>query len=201
MLKVSANGTSTSPVTRGAYVLQQILGIEPPPPLPGVPGVEPDIRGATTLREQLDKHRSLASCNACHRVIDPPGFALENYDVMGGWRENYRSLGNNFLKPTSKQTAGRNVQWRVGPKVDASGQTADGRSFTSLSEYQQILLSQPNQFARALVEKLATYATGRGLGFSDRAELDRITKSVVAHGNGFRDLVLEVVQSELLRTK
>ena len=91
--KVSANGTNTSPVVRGVWVMDRILGMEPPPPPPGVPGVEPDIRGATTLREQLAKHSEMESCQGCHRVIDPPGFALENYDVIGGWRERFRSLG------------------------------------------------------------------------------------------------------------
>lgn len=201
VLKVSANGTTTSPVTRGAYVLQRILGIDPPPPPPGVPGVEPDIRGASTLRELLAKHRSLPTCNSCHRIIDPPGFALENYDVMGGWRKNYRSLGQNFPRPEAAMTRGRNVPWRVGPLVDASGQTSDGQSFSNLQDYKQLLLKQPRQFTRALAEKLATYATGRGMGFSDRAELDRITQVVAERGSGFRDLVHEVVQSELFRTK
>jgi hypothetical protein len=201
VLKVSANGTTTSPVTRGAFVLQRILGVEPPSPPPGVPGVEPDIRGATTLREQLDKHRSLATCNACHRVIDPPGFALENYDVMGGWRENYRSLGKDFPKPAPELTGGQYVEWRVGPAVDASGQTPAGEAFSNLSDYKRLLLAKPDQFTRALAEKLTTYATGRGLGFSDRAELDRITQTVAERGYGFRDLVHEVVQSDLFRTK
>jgi hypothetical protein len=201
VLKVSANGTTTSPVTRGAYVLERILGIEPPPPPPGVPGVEPDIRGATTLREQLEKHRSLTTCNSCHRVLDPPGFALESYDVMGGWRENYRSLGKDFPKPTTEQTGGRNVQWRIGPPVDASGETPDGRKFANLAEYQRTLLEKPEVFTHALVEKIAVYATGRGMGFSDREELARIANVVGAKGYGFRDLIHEVLQSELFRDK
>ncbi|MCH5375096.1 MAG: DUF1592 domain-containing protein [Planctomycetes bacterium] len=199
VLKVSANGTTTSPVKRGAIVLDRILGIEPPPPPPGVPGVEPDIRGATTLREQLAKHRSLTTCNSCHRVIDPPGFALENYDVIGGWRENYRSLGKDFPKPPAELTGGRNVAWRVGPPVDASGETPDGRVFSNLAEYKQTLLLEPEPFTRALVEKMAVYATGRAMGFSDRPELEQITQVVAAKGHGFRDLIHEVVQSNLFR--
>jgi hypothetical protein len=201
VLKVSANGTTTSPVVRGAFVLERILGIQPPPPPPGVPGVEPDIRGATTLREQLEKHRTQESCNGCHRLIDPPGFALESYDVMGGWRENYRSLGKDFPKPPAGQTDGRNVQWRIGPPVDATGQTKDGKPFKDLADYKAIVLAQPRQFTRALAGKLAIYATGRGMGFSDRAELDRITTAVAAKKNGFRDLIHEVVQSEIFRSK
>ena len=91
VLKVTANGTTTSPVLRGAWIMERILGQKPPPPPPSVPAIEPDIRGAMTIRQQLDKHRSLETCNACHAKIDPAGFALENFDVMGGWRERYRS--------------------------------------------------------------------------------------------------------------
>ena len=201
VLKVSANGTTTSPVTRGGYVLERLLNQPPPPPPPGVPGVEPDIRGATTLREQLDKHRSIASCNNCHKTIDPPGFALENYDVMGGWRENYRVLNKDLPAPPVELTGGRRVSWRVGPKVDASGTTTDGLSFRDLVEYKQVLLKDKNLFARALTEKLLVYATGRGLGFSDRPEVERIVASVAAQGYGCRDLVHAVVQSPIFLHK
>ncbi|MCA9247632.1 MAG: DUF1592 domain-containing protein [Planctomycetales bacterium] len=201
VLKVSANGTTTSPVTRGAYVLSRILGVEPPPPPAGVPGVEPDIRGATTLREQLDKHRSIQSCNICHRVLDPPGFALENYDVMGGWRENYRSLGHDFPKPDESQTGGRHVQWRIGPAVDPAGETPDGQAFSNLSDYKQILLANPQQFTRALATKLAIYATGRSMGFSDRPEIDRIVDATAQDGYGLRTLVHAIVASEIFHNR
>ncbi len=201
VLKVSANGTTTSPVVRGIWVLDRILGTPPAPPPPGVPGVEPDIRGAQTLRQQLDKHRTMDSCNGCHRVIDPPGFALENYDVIGGWRENYRSLGKDFPKPASVPRGVKNVQWRVGPPVDASGTTPSGKAFKDLADYKKLILAQPARFTRALAEKLAVYGTGRGMGFSDRTELDRMATSVAAKGNGFRDLIHEVVQSSIFRNK
>src|SRR4029077_2124112 len=93
VLKVTANGTSTSPVTRGAWVLDRILGMPPPRPPENVAALEPDIRGATTIREQLAKHRQVAMCAGCHTKIDPPGFALESFDVIGGYRENYRTTG------------------------------------------------------------------------------------------------------------
>lgn len=201
VLKVSANGTTTSPVVRGIWVLDRVLGTPPPPPPPGVPGVEPDIRGAQTLRQQLDKHRTMESCNGCHRVIDAPGFALENYDVIGGWRENYRSLGKDFPRPANMPRGVKNVQWRVGPAVDASGATPDGKAFTGLADYKKLILAQPVRFTRALTEKLAVYGTGRGMGFSDRTELDRVAKDVAAKGNGFRDLVHEIVQSSIFRNK
>jgi hypothetical protein len=201
VLRVSANGTTTSPVVRGAWVLDRILGEPPPPPPPGVPGVEPDIRGASTLRELLDKHRNLASCAGCHKHIDPPGFALENYDVMGGWRTYYRTLGKDFPSPSSADSFGKKVAWRVGPKVDASGQTADGQTFRDLSDYKKILLADPGKLTRALVEKVVVYATGRGMGFSDRPEIARISAAVAVKSYGFRELIHEVVQSNLFRMK
>jgi hypothetical protein len=201
VLKVSANGTTTSPVTRGAYVLDRLMNQPPPPPPPGVPGVEPDIRGATTLREQLDKHREIESCDNCHKIIDPPGFALENYDVMGGWRENYRVLNKDLPTPPAELTGGKRVSWRVGPKVDAAGSTSDGASFKNLDDYKRLLLNDKQPFARALTEKVLVYAGGRGLGFSDRDEVEQVVKSVAHHGYGFRDLVHAVVQSEIFRHK
>ena len=203
VLKVTANGVNTSPVKRGAFVLDRILGSPPPPPPPGVPGVEPDTRGATTLRQQLDKHRNLESCNSCHRSIDPPGFALESYDVIGGWRETYRILANASATPAQNQFGKRNqsIQWKAGLPVDATGVTPDGATFNDLDQYKKLLLAHPERFTRALAEQLAVYATGRGMGFSDRPELDRLANAVTKKGNGFRDLVHEVVQSELFQTK
>ena len=92
VLKVTANGTTTSPVLRGHWIMERILGKVTPPPPPGTPAVEPDIRGATTIRQQLDKHRDNPSCASCHSKIDPPGFALESFDVLGGWRDRYRAI-------------------------------------------------------------------------------------------------------------
>ena len=92
VLKVTANGTTTSPVIRGKWIMERIVGYEIPLPPAAVPAVEPDIRGATTIREQLDKHRADESCAMCHRKIDPPGFALESFDVLGAWRDRYRAI-------------------------------------------------------------------------------------------------------------
>ena len=201
VLKVSANGTTTSPVVRGAYVLQRILGTEPPPPPPGVPGVEPDIRGAVTLREQLAKHRSQESCNACHKLIDPAGFALENFDVMGGWRENYRSLNKDFKSPPRELTGGKYVPWKVGPAVDSTGLTVDGVSFQNWNDYRQWILAKRDVPTYALAEKLATYATGRGMGFSDRKELRALVAQTARANYGFRELLHSVVQSPLFLNK
>ena len=207
VLKVSANGTTTSPVVRGIFVLERLLGIEPPAPPPGVPGVEPDIRGSTTLREQLEKHRELESCNNCHKLIDPPGFALENYDVMGGWRDNYRSLNTNFPAPDPKTFASilgprqNRVRWRIGPLVDASGSTETGQEFANWNDYKQLLIAEPHLFTKAFTQKIAAYMSGREMQFADRQEIDRIAKSIDAQGFGFRDLLHEVVQSKLFQQK
>jgi hypothetical protein len=202
VLKVTANGSLTSPIKRGSWVLSHLMATPPPPPPPGVPGVEPDTRGATTLRLQLDKHRDLESCNGCHRVIDPPGFALESFDVIGGWREAYRILATEPSQ-NNKNRFGKKKgpQWKPGLPVDATGVTAEGKPFNNIDDYKKLLVADPHRFTRALTEQLTVYATGRGMGFSDRPELDRITQSVVRSGNGFRDLVHAVVQSELFRTK
>jgi hypothetical protein len=201
VLKVSANGTTTSPVVRGAWVLQRILGFDPPPPPPGVPGVEPDIRGAQTLREQLAKHRSIESCNNCHKIIDPPGFALEGYDVTGRRRDYYRSLGKQFPSPPREQSDNRSVQWKVGPPVDASGVTADGRQFANLAEYKHLLLADQKTIARAMAVRLATYATGRTMGYADRPAIEAIVSASAARQYGFRELLHTIVRSDLFLQK
>src|SRR5205823_12339595 len=114
VLKVTANGTTTSPVTRGVWVMERILGTPPPKPPADVPSLEPDIRGATTIREQLAKHRQIASCASCHAKIDPPGFALESFDVIGGWRDFYRTTGNGG--PVTVD--GRRMPYHKGKTVD-----------------------------------------------------------------------------------
>lgn len=200
ILKVSANGTSTSPVTRGAWVLERLLGEPPAPPPPGIPGVEPDIRGATTIREQLDKHRNLASCASCHKTIDPPGFALEAFDVIGGWRERYRVVGT-ARNPADRIRPVPNRSVSLGPKVDASGETATGERFSGPDEYKRVLMKHPDRFAHALVEKLAVFATGRVMGFSDRPALKALVHENAKAGRGFRDLIHRLVQSELFGNK
>lgn len=199
VLKVSANGTNTSPVVRGVFVMDRILGMEPPPPPPGIPGVEPDIRGATTLRELLDKHRTMESCNGCHKVIDPPGFALESYDVIGGWRDRFRSIDKGEQVRLTVQ--GRKVRYRLGPPVDAAGELSTGAKFTGMSDFQKLLLAGQDRVARCMIEKLLVFATGRPMGFSDRGEIDKILATSKAKGHAMRDLIHAVVQSEVFRSK
>ncbi|WP_168563676.1 DUF1592 domain-containing protein [Crateriforma spongiae] len=199
ILKSSANGTNTSPVVRGVWVTERILGQIPPPPPPGIPGVEPDIRGAATLREQLDKHRNLVSCQSCHQIIDPPGFALECFDPVGGWRTRYRSLGEGDR--VNRRVDGRSVRYRLAQPVDASGQTVQGDSFDGFVQFREIVAANDRRIAQTVVEKLLTFAIGREPGFSDREEIDRIVDSTRSSGYGFRSLIHSVVASELFRTK
>ncbi len=173
-LTASANGVDTSPVVRGIYVMNKLLDYTPPPPPDDVPAIEPDVRGATTLREQLVKHRADATCAQCHNEIDPPGFALENYDAIGGWRDQYdRKL-----------------------KVDASGKLPDGKTFASNAEFRKLVVAQDETFTRCLTRKLLTYATGRELNSSDRPSIDRISKEIAGNDKGLRDLIQAIVASE-----
>ncbi len=201
LLKVTANGTTTSPVIRGAWVLDNLLGEPTPPPPANVPAVEPDIRGAVTLRQQLAKHRDVESCSSCHDRIDPAGFALENFDVIGGWRDRYRSLEQG-TRPEFKQDPHTFawIRWRIGLEVDASGTTSDGTSFQDIREFKKWLLKDPDRLTSALTKKIMTYALGRRLGFSDRIAVDKIATLVKDQDYGFRTLVHEIVQSELFKT-
>jgi uncharacterized protein DUF1592/uncharacterized protein DUF1588/uncharacterized protein DUF1585 len=200
VLKVTANGTTTSPVLRGKWIMERILGFEIPPP-PPVPAVEPDIRGAVTLRQQLDKHRNDATCASCHSKIDPAGFALESFDVMGGWRDRYRGVDE--AKPAVKGL-GKNGQpfaFHYALPVDPTGQLPDGRSFRDIREFKALLLADEPTLARNLAKQLVVYATGAPIRFSDRATLEKIVADSRAHSYGLRTLVHEVVQSDLFREK
>lgn len=197
VLKVTANGTSTSPVMRGAWILDRILGSPPPPPPDNVSAIDPDIRGATTIREQLAKHRATEACGVCHRKIDPPGFALESFDCIGGWRENYRVTGNG----ESVVIDGRRMPYHKGKKVDPADVMPDGQSFANVDEFKRLLLREKPTLARALASKLLTYATGRAPQPADRAAVDAIVTAIAAKNDGFRSLIHEIVQSETFRTK
>jgi hypothetical protein len=199
ILKVTANGTVTSPVVRGSWILRHILGTPPSPP-PPVEAIEPDTRGATTIREQLAKHRDTETCNRCHQKIDPPGFALESFDVIGGYRQRYRSVGEGD-RPTEK-LKGRDIwEYKWGLEVDSSGQSPDGKPFRDIQEYKQILMADQTQVLRNLTNQMVTYGTGASISFADRTEIERIVKEVTDHGSGLRTLIHEVVQSDLFRHK
>lgn len=194
VLKVTANGSYTSPVVRGAWVLENILGRPSPPPPPNITGIEPDIRGATTMRQLLEKHRSDSSCASCHQYIDPPGFALESFDPTGAMRDHYvRYEANDTEKEQGKLVDGA--------PVDASGALPDGRKFTGIAEFKKLLMTSQPDFERCLSKKLMTYALGRELGFSDRpAIVDVITETRVS-GNGLRSMVHAIASSPTFSTR
>jgi mono/diheme cytochrome c family protein len=197
VLKVTANGTTTSPVMRGAWVLDRILGTPPAPPPADVPAIDPDIRGATTIREQLAKHRSVESCGVCHRKIDPPGFALESFDCIGGWRDWYRVTGNGG----PVMVDGRRMAYHKGKPVDPSDIMPDGQRFENIDQFKQLLLQDKPQLTRALATKLITYATGRAPQAADRDAVEAIVARIAAKDYGLRSLVHEIVQSDTFRNK
>ncbi len=179
ILTVSANGIETSPVTRGVWVLENIFGTPPAPPPDDIPALDPDVRGAKTVRDLLVKHRENPSCMSCHRSIDPPGFALENFDPIGRWRTNYPG----------------------GKAIDASGELPSGDKFTDIVGLREALGRRKANFTRTLTEKLLTYACGRKFDAGDRPNVDAITSKISERGDGFRDLVELIVQNEAFRNR
>jgi len=201
ILKITANGTTTSPVPRGAFVMARLLGQPPEPPPPNVPAVEPDVRGATTIREQLAKHRELAVCASCHARIDPPGFALESFDVIGGERSRYRSIGKGDEAPRGAIDPMIGISFRLGPTVDASGQLPSGDAFANVIELQKLLVAHPRPLLKNLAQQLTIYATARELAFSDRDAIEQLMRRTEEQGGGVRTLILELVTSPLFRQR
>lgn len=196
--KVTANGTTTTPVRRGNFILTNLLGMPTNPPPPGVGSIEPDTRGATTIRETLQKHQRIESCAACHRRIDPPGFAMECFDPVGSFRDRYRNskgvqrelnVGLRFL----------HKDYDLGLAVDASGVTEDGFRFEDFREFKQHLRASEDQLARNLVSKLVVFSTGGEIEFADREEIDRILTLTRDDGYSLRDLIHQVISSSMFR--
>jgi len=201
VLKVTANGTTTSPVVRGVWIMERILGYHITQPA-GVPAIEPDIRGAVTIRQQLDKHRADPTCAGCHRTIDPPGFALESFDVMGGWRDRYRAFAENAKPEPGIGLSGQPFAFHYGLPVDSAGVLPDGRTFKDIREFKRLLLDHEDRtVARNLVAQLATYATGAPIGFSDRKQVEEVLDKTRGSGYGVRDIVHGIVESDLFRNK
>ena len=200
VLKVTANGTTTSPVTRGSWVLTHLLGQPPSPPPPTIGSIEPDTRGTTTIREMLAKHRNDATCASCHKLIDPPGFALESFDVIGGYRERFRSRekGENV----KRKLHGRKIwEYKIGLAVDSSGELPDGKKFDGIKEYKKLLLKEKDQVARNLIAQLMVYSTGAEIQFSDRSEIERILEVCRKSDFGIRTMIHEVIKSKLFLNK
>jgi hypothetical protein len=200
ILKVTANGTTTSPVLRGYWITERILGHTIPPP-PPVAAVEPDIRGAVTLRQQLEKHRSDASCASCHNKMDPPGFALESFDVMGGWRDRYRAVKEDIEPEKGVGLNGQRFAFYYALPVDSAGELPDGRSFKDIREFKNLLIKEEVVLARNMARQLITYATGAPVRFSERDQVNKMVGESQQAKYGFRTMVHAVIQSELFRKK
>ncbi len=191
VLKVTANGTSTSPILRGVWMMERVVGLHVPPPPSNTPAVEPDIRGATSIRTRLAKHRNLESCAACHVKIDPPGFALESYDVIGGYRTKYRTLVSK--KGKTKRAEGK--------RVDPSYTFPSGKKFSNVDGLKKLMLKQPEQLAKAFASHLITYATGAEPTFADRKGIGSIAKTAQTDKYGARSIIKNVVLSPQFRYK
>lgn len=187
IMKITANGTTTSPVLRGVWISERLLGAEIPPPPASVPAIEPDVRGAKTIREMLEKHKSDPACASCHFKIDPPGFALENFDPAGQWRDNY-------IKMTGRKRS-------KGPEIDASHRLPTGERFRNAKEFQKIMSSKRDVLAANVAHHLVTYATGAPVTFADREQIEKIATAVRKENFGFRSIIEEVVCSHLFLTK
>ena len=186
VLTVSANGVETSPVTRGVWVSENILGIKPPPPPDVVPAIEPDVSGATTIRERLAKHRTDQTCNECHRKIDPLGFSLESFDPIGRWRATY-------AKPKGNAPA---------PKVDSSGEFGSGETYADFHGFKRILVdSRTDVFARHLIKQFLSFGTGRHMEAVDDFVIEDILETVKRDGYGLRTLIVECLASEIFRSR
>ena len=181
VMTATANGVDTSPIVRGVWLLENILGTPPAPPPPDVEPLSPDLRGAKTIREQLVLHRKSEACASCHRKIDPMGFAFENFDPVGRWRDMY------------------NTRPRL--KIDPATKLDNGEVLSDIVTFKKMLLTREADVARCLTEKMLTYATGRRLEPIDRGEIDRLTAALAKNGNRLRDLVHLVATSEIFLSK
>jgi len=185
VMTVSANGVDTSPVTRGVWVLENLLGTTPPPPPDEVAAIESDVSGASTIRERLVKHSTDKTCYVCHRNIDPLGHALESFDPIGRWRKTY-------AKPRKG----------AAPKVNPSGKLPSGETYTDFASFKKVLLeSRLDLFTRSLIGKLLTYTTGRLMERTDHYEIDDILGRAKTNNYGLRTIVTEVLTSNIFRSR
>jgi hypothetical protein len=178
VLTVTSGPTRTSPVKRGKWVLENLLGTPLPPPPPGADDLKPSEGKTTSLRQRLEAHRSRAECASCHSHMDPLGFALENFDAVGAWRVRD---GDNFIDP--------------------SGSLSDGTTFTGPTELRAILAQRRDDFIRCLAGKLMTFALGRSVASSDRVELDRVVRHARRNGYRISSLVIALVRGDPFQTK
>ena len=174
ILTVTSYATRTSPVIRGKWVLANLLGSPPPPPPPNVPPLKEKAAGTKILsiRERMAEHRDNPVCSGCHKLMDPVGFAFENFDAVGRWRNADNGLA-----------------------IDSAGNLPDGTPFEGLSGLKKALLSRPDVFANTASEKLMTYALGRGIEYYDAPAIRTIVKDAAASDYKLSDLILGVVKS------
>ena len=181
--------------------MDRLLGQPPDPPPPNLPAIEPDVRGATTIREQLDKHRSNPTCAGCHAKMDPAGFALESFDVLGGFRNRYRSIGRGDRADRGSIDPFIYIRFKLGQPVDSAGQLPDGRKFADVVEWKKLLKTNSTPLLKNLARQLAVYSTGREVLFSDREQIDAIVTATEQNGGGIRTLIHQLVQSRLFQTR
>jgi len=179
LMTATANGVDTSPIVRGVWMLESVLGTPPQPPPPNIQPLSPDLRGARTIREQLEAHRAQEACRVCHDQIDPRGFPFENFDELGLWRTVYRRPGQAL-------------------SIDTASTLPDGQAVANIAELKPALLGREEQVARNLVVKMLTYASGRLLQGDDRGEVERIVRALRPGGYRLRDLVHLVAESPLV---
>jgi hypothetical protein len=196
--KVTANGTNTSPVIRGAWIMTRLLGQPPPKPPESVPAVEADIRGATTIRDLLARHTADQACASCHKLFDPVGFALETFDICGGWRDRYRGLEEGDLVQGIDR-AGHDFAYRLAAKVDPAGSLPDGRTFADIAALKALLVGEERQLARNLLHQFTAYATGGPVRFADRPEIEAILDACAGAGYRVGDLLRAFVTSHIFR--
>ena len=204
VMMATANGVDTNPILRGVWLLDNVFGMSLPDPPSNVAAIAPDTSGATLMRDQLAAHRADASCARCHNHIDPVGMVLENFDPIGRWRDHYPIYtkppdGQETLTEQFYSSVGKGVI--DGPPVDAMGILADGTRLEDVTDLKRYLLERIDLFSRCLTEKLMVYGTGRPLSYGDGRLTDEIVALTAEQGNGFRDLVVNVVQSEAFNTR
>lgn len=190
--------------------MKKVYGEPPQPPPPNISAIEPDLTGATTIREQLAKHREDVSCASCHSIMDPPGFALESFDVIGGRREFYRStqgqkapdvraIFKSYLTPEGNFK--NHYNFRDGAPVDGSGELKDGRLFNSILEYRGMLGTESPKLSKNLANQLVAYLTGAPVDFTDRKLVDEILQRSGGNDPTIHELIHQIIQSPLFLNK
>jgi hypothetical protein len=194
ILTLTANGVDTSPVIRGIWVLESLLGTPPSPPPPDVEPINPDVRGAQTVKQLLEKHRSVQACADCHAKIDPYGFPLEYFDPVGGYRPTY--YRSRFWKNSTQSTK----LFPSGP-IDGSSILNTGEKIHGPRTLKRVLISKKRLLAQNLAEKLMTYGTGRVITLRDKNEAKSIAQSIILEKLGFRDLIIKIATSDAFARK